>query len=78
MQWRSLPRYRKLKDKITNGDRIKERNEIDMCWLMDMAEEKAWLKAVQNVTKNLNLTTEQAMAALGISEERQKSLRKLL
>lgn len=61
-----------------------------MCWLMDMAEErgekraeergieKTLLVSVQNVTKNLNLTTEQAMAALGISEERQKSLRKLL
>lgn len=75
-------RYRKLKEKIENEDNIREGDEVDMCWLMDMAEdhgiEKALLESVQNLTKNLKLTTEQAMAALGIPKERQKTLRKLL
>ena len=96
-------RYRKLKEKIENEGKVKEGEMVEMCWLMDMAEErgeargikigesrgieigksqgeilgteKALAESVQNLMKNLKMTMEQAMAALGIPEEKKEKLR---
>lgn len=83
-------RYRKLKETIDAKNMLKEGEETDMCWLMDMAEERgeergrnegieeALLQSVQNLRKNLNLTDEQAMEVLEIPKDKREAICKEL
>lgn len=77
-------------DEYTNMEFIFDEEEsVNMCegvqGMIDDAVEEAMEKEniasaenVKNLMKNMNLTAEQAMEALGLSEEKMQTMRKLL
>ena len=70
-------------DEYTNMEFVfDEEDKVNMCkgvqGMIDDAVEESVTMNVKNLMKNMKLTAEQAMEALGMSEEKKQIMRKLL
>ena len=70
-------------DEYTNMEFVFDEEEsVNMCegvqGMIDDAVEESVIMNVKNLMKNMNWTEEQAMEALGLSEEKMQTMRKIL